>query len=63
MAVARDRPYTQFNFLVDLGDVSSAGPQAGFQEVSAIATEVAVIEYRNERRRAQTKPRLRWLAS
>ena len=38
MAVARDRPYTQFNFLVDLGDGSSAGPQAGFQEVSAIAT-------------------------
>ena len=43
MAVARDRPYTQFNFVVDLGD----GVHAGFQEVSAISTEVAVTEYRN----------------
>jgi phage tail-like protein len=47
MAVARERPYTQFNFLVDLGTGSTDGPQAGFQEVSAISTEVAVVEYRN----------------
>jgi phage tail-like protein len=47
MAVLRDRPYTQFNFLVDIGDGNTAGPGAGFQEVSAIATEVAVSEYRN----------------
>ena len=47
MAVMRERPYTQFNFLVDLGTGSTDGPQAGFQEVSAIATEVAVVEYRN----------------
>ena len=47
MAVMRDRPYTQFNFLVDLGDGVTEGPNAGFQEVSAISTEVAVIEYRN----------------
>jgi phage tail-like protein len=46
MAVQRDRPYTQFNFLVDIGN-GSDGATAGFQEVSAIATEVAVIEYRN----------------
>jgi phage tail-like protein len=47
MAVIRERPYTQFNFLVDLGDGTTEGPHAGFQDVSAIATEVAVTEYRN----------------
>jgi len=47
MAVVRDRPYAQFNFLVDLGDGNTSGPQAGFAEVSAISMEVEVIEYRN----------------
>jgi phage tail-like protein len=47
MAVIRDRPYTQFNFLVDLGSGDSSGVQAGFQEVSGLGSEVAVIEYRN----------------
>jgi len=47
VATLRDRPYTQFNFLVDLGDGNSDGPQAGFQEISAISTEVTVTEYRN----------------
>ena len=32
MAVMRDRPYVQFNFLVDLGDGNTDGPAAGFQE-------------------------------
>ncbi|MEQ1686640.1 MAG: phage tail protein [Burkholderiaceae bacterium] len=47
MATMRDRPYTQFNFSVDLGDGNTEGPRAGFQEMSEIGTEVAVIEYRN----------------
>ncbi len=47
MAVFRDRPYVQFNFLVDLGDGTTDGPQAGFQEVSNIGMEVTVAEYRN----------------
>ena len=47
MAVLRDRPYMQFNFLVDIGDGNTDGPRAGFQEVSAISTEVTVTEYRN----------------
>ena len=47
MAVLRDRPYTHFNFLVDLGDGTSEGVQAGFQEVSGISMDVAVTEYRN----------------
>jgi phage tail-like protein len=47
MAVLRDRPYVQFNFLVDLGTGATDGPDAGFQEVSGIGMEVTVSEYRN----------------
>ena len=47
MAVLRDRPYVQFNFLVDLGSGSTDGPEAGFQEVSGVGMEVTVSEYRN----------------
>src|SRR6187549_2090993 len=47
MAVFRDRPYVQFNFLVDLGTGNTDGPDAGFQEISNIGMEVAVAEYRN----------------
>ncbi|WP_457353988.1 phage tail protein [Roseateles sp. P5_D6] len=46
MAELRDRPYVQFNFLVDLGDGNTEGPQAGFQELSGIGMEVTVSEYR-----------------
>jgi phage tail-like protein len=47
MAVLRERPYAQFNFLVDLGDGVTEGPQAGFQECSSIGMSVDVVEYRN----------------
>src|SRR5918997_1299931 len=47
MAVLRERPYVQFNFLVDLGTGSTDGPEAGFQECSNIGMEVTVAEYRN----------------
>ena len=47
MAVQRDRPYLQFNFLVDLGTGVTDGPGAGFQECSEIGMSVDVIEYRN----------------
>jgi phage tail-like protein len=47
MAVPRDHPYGQFNFLVDLGTGDTNGPDAGFQECSSIGMEVAVAEYRN----------------
>jgi phage tail-like protein len=47
MAVLRDRPYVQFNFLVDLGTGNTDGPEAGFQEVTGIGMEVTVAEYRN----------------
>jgi phage tail-like protein len=46
MATLRERPYVQFNFLVDLGTGTTAGPEAGFQEISGIGMEVTVSEYR-----------------
>jgi phage tail-like protein len=45
MAIQRDRPYMQFNFLVDLG-TGTDGPDAAFQEVSNLGTEFTVAEYR-----------------
>jgi phage tail-like protein len=47
MAAKRDRPFAQFNFLVDLGDGNTGGPDAGFQECSNVGMEVTVAEYRN----------------
>jgi phage tail-like protein len=47
MAVLRDRPYAQFNYLVDLGTGPTDGPEAGFQECSEIGMSVDVVEYRN----------------
>lgn len=61
MAVQRDDPYGQFNFLVDLGG-GAEGPQAGFQECSAIGTVVDVIEYRNGNDRANEVRKLAGLA-
>ncbi|MEO5739479.1 MAG: phage tail protein [Vicinamibacterales bacterium] len=47
MAVLRELPYGQFNFLIDLGTGHTEGPEAGFQECSGISMSVDVIEYRN----------------
>ena len=47
MAILRERPYVQFNFLIDLGTGNTDGPEAGFQECSGIGMEVTVSEYRN----------------
>ena len=47
MAVVRDNPYAQFNFLVDLGTGAAEGAKAGFRECSEIGMSVDVIEYRN----------------
>jgi phage tail-like protein len=44
MAIKRDRPFGRFNFLVDLGDGNSDGPEAGFQECSPISMEVQVAD-------------------
>ena len=46
MAEFRERPYSQFNYLVTLGDGDPASPNAGFQEVSGLGLEINVAEYR-----------------
>jgi phage tail-like protein len=62
VAVLRDRPYTQFNFLVDLGTGNTDGPQAGFQECSEIGMSVDVIEYRNGNEKENNVRKLTGLA-
>ena len=62
MAVLRDRPYAQFNFLVDLGTGATDGPEAGFQECSAISMSVDVIEYRNGNEKENNPRKLTGLA-
>lgn len=47
MSVLRDRPYNNFNFLVDLGTGSTDGAEAGFEEVILPEVWLDVIEYRN----------------
>jgi len=43
----RDRPYANYNFLVDLGTGNTGGPTAGFCEVILPESTIHVIEYRN----------------
>lgn len=62
MAVFRDRPYAQFNFLVDLGTGDTTSVQAGFQECSAIGMSVDVVEYRNGNDRENGTRKLTGLA-
>ena len=47
MAVLRDRPYPNFNFLVDLGTGNTDGADAGFEEIILPEVWLDVIEYRN----------------
>jgi phage tail-like protein len=46
MATLRERPYGQFNFLVDLGTGDTDGAEAGFEEVHVPEVWLDVIEYR-----------------
>ena len=62
MAVQRDRPYAQFNFLVDLGTGDTSGPHAGFQECSPIGMSIDVIEYRNGNEKENAVRKLTGLA-
>jgi phage tail-like protein len=62
MAVLRDRPYPGFNFLVDFGTGDPQSVQAGFQEVSGLAIEIATIEYRNGNSRENAPVKLPGLA-
>lgn len=48
MAEFRERPYSQFNFLVEIdGGPGATDVKAGFQEVSGLGMEVASTDYRN----------------
>ena len=49
MPIREDRPYVQFNFVVDLNrsGMDPGSFSGGFQEVSGIGMEVTVSEYRN----------------
>jgi phage tail-like protein len=47
MAVTRERPYAGFNFLVDLGNGNTEGPEGGFSQVSGLGMAVDMFEYRN----------------
>ena len=58
MAVVRERPYAQFNSLVDIGTGATEGPEAGFQECSGISMSVDVIEYRNGNEKENTPRKL-----
>jgi len=53
MSSSRVDPYANFNFLVEIDGIT----QAGFQEVSGLGAEVAVVEYRegNEKTNAVRK--------
>jgi phage tail-like protein len=62
MAVLRDLPYAQFNFLVDLGTGQTEGPEAGFQECSGVSMSVDVIEYRNGNEKENSPRKLTGLA-
>ena len=52
MAVERDDPYGNFNFLVDIGAGDAGSVKAGFQEVSGLNVEVTQAEYRNGNEKA-----------
>jgi len=45
MAIARDTPYSAFNFLVEL-DGQGKEVKAGFSEISGLNAEVTIAEYR-----------------
>ena len=46
MAVLRDKPYPNFNFLIDIGTGDTSSFQAGFSEVIFPEASLDVIEYR-----------------
>jgi phage tail-like protein len=60
MAVERDRPYSQFNFLVVIenGPDPRTSTRAGFQEVSGLGMEITVAEYRGGNYRDNTPSKI-----
>ena len=58
MAVKRDNPYLNFNFIVDIG----IGDELGFSEAEVPSGEIEVIEYREGADRVNTARKLPGLA-
>ncbi|MCB1789697.1 MAG: phage tail protein [Gammaproteobacteria bacterium] len=60
MPVVRDDPYAAFNFLVEFPGVGIDGAtvRGGFSDVSGLAAEQQVIEYRNGNERSLVPRRL-----
>lgn len=58
MAIVRDRPYSNFNFLVDLGKGGTAVPDAGFEEVILPEIWLDVIDYRTGNEKENTARKL-----
>jgi hypothetical protein len=54
MAIFRETPYPGMNFLVDLGDGNTEGPQSGVFEVIFPESRVYTYEYRNGNNREGT---------
>lgn len=54
MATFRELPYSNMNFLVDLGTGESEGVQAGFSEVIMPAITINHVHYRNGNDRVNT---------
>jgi phage tail-like protein len=47
MAIFREKPYGNYNFLVNIGSGDEDGIEAGFAEVILPEASVEIIEYRN----------------
>ena len=58
MAVQRNDPYNNYNFLVDIGSGDAQSVQAGFSEVLLPSVSVDVIEYRNGNERESSTRKL-----
>ncbi len=54
MATSRERPYSQFNYLVEIEGEDPLSVKAGFQEVSGLGVEATVTDYRNGNEKTNT---------
>lgn len=63
MAVMREDPYGQFNFLVEVGDgTDPSSPDGAFSEVSGLDVTIEVVEYRTGNDRTNSPRKLNGLA-
>ena len=58
MAVLRDNPYANFNFLVSLGGSDPTAVVGGFSEVAGLGVEISYAEYRNGNERSNAPRRI-----